>query len=307
MVTKQIVDYKNFGKCLEISDGITKALVTVDFGPRIIFYGFIGGENVMNDTVYGVKPRECGKAFDDFYYTGAYWDIYGGHRLWFSPESMPECYYPDNDPVAYEETENGAIFTPKPQTENGVAYVITVEYDGTRLKVDHKIENIGEIEKEFACWALSVSALGGTEIIPFNQKASGLLHNRQISIWPYTDLRDERIYLGHKWATIKQTDSKTNLKLGFNNNEGYVYYVVGGTTFKIECIPDTNETYPDNNVNFETYSCKDFTEVEMLSPLKNTKPGEFLQLTERWSLYKTPGTFDRKDDDSISEFVSKIK
>ena len=120
MIKKEVTDYKEFGKVLRISDDITEVLVTLDFGPRIIKYSYINGENIMNDTAHAVSSFK-GKDFDDYYYKGAEFNIYGGHRLWVSPESKPETYYPDNDRVNYTLTENGAIFTPKAQKENGLA------------------------------------------------------------------------------------------------------------------------------------------------------------------------------------------
>ena len=59
------------------------------------------------DRVYFATNREDledGK-YDEYYYESATWYIYGGHRLWLTPESSPETYYPDNDKVKYEITD----------------------------------------------------------------------------------------------------------------------------------------------------------------------------------------------------------
>lgn len=305
MIKKEVTDYKEFGKVLRISDDITEVLVTLDFGPRIIKYSYINGENIMNDTAHAVSSFK-GKDFDDYYYKGAEFNIYGGHRLWVSPESKPETYYPDNDRVNYTLTENGAIFTPKAQKENGLALTLEVYYCDDNIKVVHHVKNISTNIKTIAAWGLTVAALNGIEIIPFNNNDTGLLHNRQISIWPYTDLRDERIYFGHKYATITQKNIDKPLKLGFNLNAGIVYYIVGKTTYIKEFNPNINGLYPDNNVCFETYSCKDFTEIETLSELKELKPNESIVHTEKWSLKNTPCEFNEKDDDSISKFINKL-
>ena len=307
MIKKDVITYKEFGNVLRITDGKTEALITIDFGPRIIRYGFIERENILNDTMHKDEVPLGGEAFDNYYYKGAKWNNYGGHRLWISPESLPETYYPDNQKVDYTLTEYGAIFTPLPQKENNVAFTIEVYYENENLMVVHKVKNIGIKSKKFAVWALSVAALGGIEIIPFNTNDTKLLHNRHISIWPYTDLRDDRIYLGHKYCTITQKDIDKNLKLGFNLNKQKAYYVVGGTTFMVEYDVNENGVYPDNNVSFETYSCKDFTEIETLSELKDVLPGENIIHKEKWSLFNTPLKFDAKDDDSIDNFIKSLK
>lgn len=50
MITKRYKLYKNFGKCMEISNGTVKALVTVDIGPRVIYYG-VKGMNFMHEDI----------------------------------------------------------------------------------------------------------------------------------------------------------------------------------------------------------------------------------------------------------------
>ena len=41
------IEYKNFGRCLEMSNEIIRIVVTLDFGPRVICYSFIDGENIF--------------------------------------------------------------------------------------------------------------------------------------------------------------------------------------------------------------------------------------------------------------------
>ena len=91
---KVIENYEVFGKCVEITNGTVKAIVTADIGPRILFYGFCDGENVLHED-HSNKPNWLGKAWDEYYYEGAKAYIYGGHRIWATPEGAPETYYPD--------------------------------------------------------------------------------------------------------------------------------------------------------------------------------------------------------------------
>ena len=91
------LEFENYGNCLSISNGAIEAIVTIDVGPRIIYFGFIGGENVL----YTDLNREYCSADPSMlerYGENAQCFCYGGHRLWTSPERMPESYYPDNRP-----------------------------------------------------------------------------------------------------------------------------------------------------------------------------------------------------------------
>ena len=112
-VTVKEIDYSTFGKCLEISNGIVKVIATVDIGPRIINYSFVDGENIFfedtNREIVNTDPQL------EVFGKGSEFHIRGGHRLWISPEAKPKTYYPDNEPVAYEITDNGVILTPPKQ------------------------------------------------------------------------------------------------------------------------------------------------------------------------------------------------
>ena len=83
--------YGGWDNCLEISNEQVKLLITLDVGPRVIFYGFIDGQNMFKnfDEQMGLTG-------------GDEWRIYGGHRLWHAPEVAPRTYSPDNEPVNYE-------------------------------------------------------------------------------------------------------------------------------------------------------------------------------------------------------------
>ena len=307
MFETKVIEYKDYGKCLCMTNGVIDVVVTTDFGPRIIRYGFIDGTNIMNDN-RDLFSSTCDEKYEKYFGKGKYFNIYGGHRLWTSPEYYPEMYYPDNTPVAYEIIENGVVFTPDFQTENELQMKIkvTLDPDDTNIEVTHYATNASERVKEFSLWALTLSAKGGIEIIPMNTHDTKLLPNGKMVLWPYTDLRTDNIYLGHKYVTISQPETD-RLKLGFELKKGVVYYVVNDVVFIKNYYPTyPTGVYPDGGVSFETYSCNRFTELETLSELKKVAPGETVTHTERWSLCKKPCDFDTHDDDSIDEFISKL-
>ena len=89
--------YSTYGNCLKLSNGTVDVLVTLDLGPRVIYYGFAGGENTFAelgpDTV--VKS-ELGE-----------WHPWGGHRLWHAPEASPRRYVLDDVPVKVAVLQSG--------------------------------------------------------------------------------------------------------------------------------------------------------------------------------------------------------
>lgn len=310
MVTvKEVESYKNYGKCVSISNGVIEAYVTVDIGPRIIKFGFVDGQNFMCDDreALGGKTDEV---YENFFGAGRKWENLGGHRIWLSPESYPETYLPDDRKVEYTVTEDGAVFNPMPDSEVGIQKTLEIKMDkdDTNMQVKMKVQNIGKEAKEFAIWALSVCSQDGTLILPTNTNDTGLLPNRAIVVWPYTDLTDDRIFFGKRYATVKQDRNATcPVKLGFDLNKGNAYYVKNGEILYKNYeskLPDAK--YPDYACSFETYTNCNFLEFETLGELKEVAVGETSEHTEHWSLCKQPCEVDFKNDDSIDNLLSKI-
>lgn len=309
MIKTEVKNYLNYGKVLAISNDVIEVYVTIDVGPRIIRYGYIGGQNVMCDNRNAGAPKDD-QEFENFFGKGKKWEILGGHRIWTSPESYPNSYYPDLEPVKYEITKTGAIFTPNAETENGVQkqLVVNIDPDDTNVYVTMNVTNIANESQEFSIWGLTVSAVGGTLIIPMNDNDTGLLANRNISVWPYTNLADSRLHFGNRYVTLHQDPNVDQaLKLGFDLNDAEVFYCLGNDIFrkKYETF-HTREKYPDNNCSFETYTCNTFLEIESLSPLKKVKSNETVSLTEHWSLHQKPCEVDFNDDKSIDNLLIKL-
>ncbi|MBQ6825847.1 MAG: hypothetical protein IJP34_04220 [Clostridia bacterium] len=311
MVTlKTVESYKDYGKCVEISNGIISALVTVEIGPRIIKFGFVGGQNFMCDDRAGLGGMDMDKPYTDLFGEGKHWENLGGHRIWSSPESYPETYTPDDSPVEYTETENGAIFTQVPYKEVGIQsqMEIIMAENSSELEIKMSVQNIADTPREYSVWALSVCAQNGTIILPMNTIDTGLLPNRIVSIWPYTDMSNDRIYWGKKYLTVTQKPTCDGpMKLGLDLNCGKAYYLLNGEVFKKEY--KTNHLqgkYPDGGCSFETYTNDCMLEFETLSELKVVNPGESNTLNEKWTLSKIDFDVDVKNDASIDNLIEKL-
>ena len=311
MVTvKEYGVFKDYGKCVEITNGKISALVTVEIGPRIISFGFTGSQNFMNSNreALGGKPED--KPYTDFFGKGRHWENLGGHRVWLSPESYPETYTPDDKPCKWTATESGAIFTYAEDTEIGVAKALEIKMDDdVNAQVTMSVKNITEKPMDFAIWALSVCSQTGTLIIPMNTNDTDLLPNRIVSVWPYTDMSDEIFYWGKKYITVKQRPEGEDYKgkLGVDLNCGTAYYVMGDEVLKKNYKTNhPSGNYPDGGCSFETYVCNKMIEFETLGELKTVAPGETSVHTENWTMAKKPCDVDFKNDDSIDEFLGKL-
>lgn len=300
------LDYKNFGKCVQLENETTKLIVTVDIGPRIIYYSLKGKANVFNEDINRDTVRDD-KKLHDFFETDENWYIYGGHRLWSSPESYPESYTPDNSPVRYEINENSITLMPDDRVKVGERHVITVTLDDktSEVSVKHAIRNISDFDIRLSAWCMTVAEKGGIEIIPQCKRDAGLLSNRRVVLWSYADIQDERFYISDKYITLMQTEKEKAFKVGVNNEDGWCAYLNCGQLFIKRFDFDKNGVYPDYDVNFETYTNQFIVEIETLSTLETLKPNEYVEYEERWELKECEAMFNPRSDESIDKFVDE--
>ena len=301
-------EYGNFGKCLVMSNGTVTARITVDVGPRIISYALDGCRNVLNEDTQRSTYRDSDE-LHRFFGTDENWYIYGGHRLWSSPESFPESYTPDNSPVRYDISGGTVTFTPAPRTKVGEQHVmrVTLAENGSGITVYHSLENISDKPIRLSPWCMTVGEKGGTLIVPQSREQTGLLSNRRLILWEYTDIRDERLYISNKYLTLRQTDKPEKFKIGMNNIDGWCAYVSDGQIFRKSFGYERGVHYPDGGCNFETFTDRHIIEIETLGVLKTLAPGEKNEAAENWSLIPCDSGFDPQSDESIEAFVEKYK
>ena len=302
-VCVETCEYKNYGKCLKISNGIVKLIVTVDVGPRIINYSFVDGENIMFEDVDRIFA-ETGDAFD--VYGGGTWYIYGGHRLWTSPEGYPKSYYPDNDPVPYTILEDGAVFSPATQKWNQYQMEIEVHLapDSSEVSLVHRLTNRAAWSVTLAPWCLTVLAPGGYEIVAQPTVDTGLLGNRLLALWPYTKLTDPRVTWGDRYIALRQDKNNTDkFKYGINSEHGVSMYFKDGDMFVKKFTPVENGNYPDGGMSFETFTNELFLEMETLGEIAEIEPNQTVEHKESWFLFKEAEP--EFDEDKIDELVKK--
>lgn len=290
-------EYKGWKNCIEISNGIIDAIATTDVGPRIIRFGFLGNENEFCE----VKDQVGTTGGDE-------WKIYGGHRLWHSPEHSIRTYEPDNSPVEWKKKKNGIKLIQKeePLTKILKEMELTMSPDKAEVTLLHRLTNNGAWPIELSVWALSVMAPGGKEIIPQPIEEvvePDFLPNRMISLWPYTRLNDPRVFWGEKYITLDQDMTKTNpFKFGTTNKDGWAAYANHGHLFVKRYNHINDLIYPDYcGSSYETYTIDWMLEMESLSPLVILKPGDSIEHTETWFLHdnvKVP-----KNEKEIDEII----
>lgn len=300
------VKYAAYGDCYKLTNGTVDVLVTLDLGPRIIFYGFTGGENMLAELgPDSVVKTEMGE-----------WHPWGGHRLWHAPEVMPRSYVPDNGPVTSEVIGNSTVRVAPPleeATRIQKDMMISLDREGTGVTITHTLKNKGVWPVELAPWALTIVRGGGQTIVPqepFVSHDDKLLPARSMTLWNFTDMSDPRWMFGKKYVRL-HTDTKLNdpQKIGAAVHQGWAGYLRDKTLF-IKRFPYVEGAkYPDFGCNFETYTSGDFMEVETLAPLAKIEPNEIATHVEHWYLFKDVDAGDTEAtlDKAIAPLVKKTE
>lgn len=301
MIKLEKIEYSGWANCFRLSNGQIELIVTSDVGPRIIHFGFAGGENELN-----VTADQAGRT------GGEEWRVYGGHRLWHAPEQNPRSYSPDNNPIRVEE-HGEFIRTIQPiEATTGIEKEMDIHMaaDAPFVRITHRLRNHNVWPLTMACWAITVVEKHGTAIMPLPPRGpqpENLLPTASIAIWPYTAMNDPRWAWGHRYIMLRQDPAHPySQKAGVATNEGWVAYVRNNHLLAKYSPQIAGAVYPDRGCTVEVYADGNGLEIETLGPLCTVEPGSMIEHVERWGLFDGVPT-PTCDDDVDTHIRPKIE
>ncbi|HEX3037588.1 MAG TPA: hypothetical protein VHO94_01170 [Oscillospiraceae bacterium] len=301
-------NFENYGNCVHITNGIIEVIVTIDVGPRIVRFGFVGGENMLYNDLQRSYVTD-GRDYEDIFGAGNKFYRYGGHRLWLSPMSMPDTFYPDNEPVVYGILPDGVSFTPARQKNNNMqlGFEVMMNEDATDIMIVHSAKNQSKDTKTLALWAVTMLIPGGLQIIPQNHSDDDLVPNRVFVLWPNTNITDPRAFWGEKYITLQQDEAYDKpFEFGMDNLQGWAAYVNHDVALVKRYVHNMQAAYPDYGASYETYMNKDFVEMESLSPLYEIEPGDTVRHVENLTLFKIKNAPNPRDDEQLEKFITNM-
>ena len=294
-VQMQIVSYGGWPRCIRLANANIELIATTDVGPRLIRFGFAGGPNLFKEFA------EIGQTGGDE------WRIYGGHRLWHSPEVKPRTYAPDNGPIGHEWDGVTLKLIQPTEASTGIQKEIEVTLEAQRdsVAVKHRLTNKGPWPVELAPWALTVMQGPGRAIFPQEPASNELLPVRPLGLWGYTNMADPRWSWGEKFIQLRcDPASTTPVKIGLGNTLGWAAYYRDGQLFLKRFAFDPAATYPDFGCNLESYTNGDMLEVESLGPLVKLGPNASVEHVERWYLAKAQiGESDQEIETALAPLL----
>ena len=299
------VEYKGWRNCYRVSNGEVELIATSDVGPRVIRFGFVGGQNLFKEFT-----EQLGKSGEDKF------QLRGGDRVWKAPEDPVATWAPDNVPVEISVIRNGLIARApvEPLTHLRKEIEIRMADRGTDVTVVHRVTNKSLFPLEYSAWALTMMAPGGVAISGFPPRGkhpANLEATNPLVMWAYSNLADKRWTFTKKYLALRQDQNNSEAqKLGLFNPHTWGAYVLNGEAFIKQAAGDPHASYPDFGCSFETFTNNEFLEMETLSPLKKMAPGETVEQTEHWTLHKNVRLSEITDaaiDAEISPLLNAAK
>ena len=281
--------------CIALENKAVQLLVTQSAGPRVISLRFNGGSNLFAELPDYISTRPDGV---DYHF-------YGGHRLWMGPEDHLRSYALDDFPLEVSPASSGLMIHKPVEAESGLekSMEISLAGDDAKLTITHRLTNRGPAPVECAPWTITQLRTGGLAILPQSHTRTGLLPNRVLSFWPYSDIASPRLTFGNRFILLR-AEMQTPFKVGFPNPRGWLAYWLDGTLFVKRAAFDPQAKYCDFGSSSECYCNDRFLELETLAPVGVLAPGASAAHIETWELY--PNVDFPKDEDAAQNIVDKI-
>ena len=296
-VTVEKTAYAGWPNCYRLSNGEVELVVTADVGPRIIRYGYVGGQNLFVEL-----EEDLGQTGGDG------WRLYGGSRLWVAPEDRVYSYGADNEPVEIE--VSGSEVTALAPVENtGVQKWITAELAdrGTEARVTYGLANRTIWPLRIATWVLTMMNRGGiavTTLPPRGTHPEILAPTNPVVLFAFTNMSDSRWSWLERYIVLRQDPGNSDPeKIGLFNPATRGAYLLNDELFvkKFDAAPD--EEYPDMGSSFEIFTNERFLELETLGPMRTLQPGESMEHVETWSLHR-PVAVENWDDEGLDRALA---
>lgn len=286
-------------ECIRLKNDSLELLVTQSVGPRLIRLSLPGEENLLAELPdVTLDCPGAGKL-----------KLWGGHRLWHAPEVQRRTYLPDDQPLAVTEIENGVRVTQPTEAQTGIRKIMEIALPDQTATViiDHLLVNLGMWPVELAPWAITQLRPGGFAVLPqvtTPADAGGLLPNRRLVLWPYTDVNNPHIRWGNRFIFVRANVQAGALKLGFANPAGWLAYHIDRTLFVKQADYRPDGDYFDFGSSSECYCNPQFIELETLGPRTTISPGQSVTHRETWQLF--PNVQLEPTEDAVQALIEQL-
>lgn len=265
---------------LELTARGTRLVVVHAVGPRIAWFGWAGGDNLLF-----WDDREEHRRGD--------WRLYGGHRLWTTRPGADEAedtYAPDNEPCTVRRLKDGATFTAG-NAWTRIEKTLAIRWRDDGWSIEHRIRNRSDMLWSGGAWALTctkprratryrIPLDGGssewdvlTMVIP---RRWGGNHTSRIA--------DPQVIVREEAAEIRPRGVEAKRMLFAPRGILEMYDLERGMFRKTAAVVPSGAYPLATNVAFYIGAKNFMVELETMSPIVTLIPSAALTHVEHWTL-----------------------
>jgi hypothetical protein len=160
---------------------------------------------------------------------------------------------------------------------------ISFRLNENRVELTHRVTWHGNKTISMAPWAITQIRLGSLAILP-QSDSDGLAPNRNLVLWPYSQVNDERLELHDDLILIHGRGRERAFKVGNGNSLGWIACALGDALLVKRFTVNNPQQYPDMGCNVEAYVKDSCIELETLGPLTTLMPKESVTHKEIWEV-----------------------
>jgi hypothetical protein len=180
---------------------------------------------------------------------------------------------------------------------------IRLQGDVPRVVITHRLSNRGLFPVTCAPWAITQLKPGGVAILPQSRQETGVLPNRSLALWPYTNPSNQNVVWGQNYVLLR-ANMDTAFKVGFPNPRGWLAYWLNDVLFVKRAKYEAQSSYFDFGSSSQCYCNDQFIELETLAPISTIDPRTSVTHVETWELY---GNVDcPRDEKDVQSLVEKL-
>jgi hypothetical protein len=267
-------------QAIEITGKKIKMIVVTSCGPRIAWWGWAKGENLL---FWDTKDRQRGE-----------WKLMGGHRIWITrplADESEDTYRHDNKPCKVESKGGVVTITAGTDPVLNVQKSLRIEFlNDNTMQVDNAVTNVGTMLASGGVWALTCT-------LPVKGRAYG------VPLGDGSEWDGFRVTMFRKWGghasplndpqtsftpdcmVIKPQGIETKRMIEAPHGIIAMDAPDQKTTFIKKTGFVRGAQYPmSSNIAFYVGPDNFMVEMETMGPESTMKPGEAIRNVEQWIL-----------------------
>jgi len=295
-VEVRTIEYCGWAESVEIANADARVVVVPAIG-RIMYFGFRDGDNVLwNDARQYGRVLPPGGAFEEDGKLA--WTNFGGDKVWpteqeeferINGHAWPPDHWFDGGRHSAQLLPDGVRISSPVSEYSGARSVRTIRMapEGSRVTIHQELEKVepaarGELEPlTFTIWSVTQIRPPEQVLFPLNPH-SGL--QKRFRPWDETAEGNFEIEAD---LGIFIPDSEDSQKVGADSDR-WLAATIGHTVVAQFFRRDSTQRYPDGGMSAEAFSCPDYTELELLSPMRRLHVGEAMSFSISWEMHRLP-------------------